>query len=167
MIEVTLKFPNVSAMLAAFAVINVPDSAVQEPAAPEAAPWFPPTPAAPDAPAETATAVVLTEPAPKKARKAKGADAAPAPAPATPETPITALFADPVPTPAPAVETAPTTATTVPSVDDCRAALTKVNEKFGMSVAYMMLTEQGAERVSLVPEAKRAEFIAACERKVA
>lgn len=130
-------------------------------------------------PAPVSTADVASSPAPALATL-------PAPAPHAPRRgrrpadPTSAPIASPGPTPSPAAPVAETAAppsapaapaaavsTTPPSVDDVRTALNGVNEKHGMGVCTALLTEFGAQRVSLVPEDKRVEFIAACKKKAA
>ena len=58
-------------------------------------------------------------------------------------------------------------ASSAPTLADLRAALSGVNEKHGMPAVVKMLADFGAERVSLVPEDKRTEFVAACNAKAA
>lgn len=122
--------------------------------------------------------VTLPVPAPraKRGRPAKPAD------PVTPISPAPAPSLPPAPSPAPSTtvdNSAPLAADKpvagvsssqqppAPTVDDVRKALGEVNNLFGMAVCTALLGEYGAERVSLVPEATRADFIRACNEKVA
>lgn len=194
-VEVILKFSSIAAMVETLGRLNSPftpappasaqdESGPKVTAPPEATTGFAQVlDGAASAPQSVATstdaAVTLPAAAPTAGRrgrkpKAEAPAASPVPPAAEPAPVATALFSDPLPaTPAPPIApvaeaaTSGTPASGSPSIDDCRAALGKVNEKHGMNIAYGMLQGVGAERVSLVPEDKRAQFIAACEAKAA
>ena len=118
--------------------------------------------------AAPAAPVTLPQPVPhtpRRGRKPKS-ESPSAPVAVSAEAPATAAPAAPAGS-ANGVPTPVASALSIPTVDDVRAALMPVNEAFGMFVCTGLLQQYGAQRVSLVPEAKRAEFIAACAKKVA
>jgi hypothetical protein len=65
------------------------------------------------------------------------------------------------PTSAPVADQAPLT------VDDARAALQKVMDKFGMAGATTFIAEQGFKRVTEIPAEKIEAFVTACNQKAA
>jgi hypothetical protein len=87
-------------------------------------------------------AVVAEEPRTTKIRKAKAA-----PAPAAQADPATITE-----------ETEPTTAT----VDDVRAAISAVNEKFGLVPARKVLNQFGVKRIPELKPEQYADFVKAC-----
>jgi hypothetical protein len=56
---------------------------------------------------------------------------------------------------------------TSPTLEQCVAALTKVNTAKNTDIAYKCLTDMGVKRCGEIPEARRAEFIAKCEAAAA
>lgn len=132
-----------------------------------------PVPATAETPAPAAAPVELPAPTPRATRTRKNPPPA-APAAVSTEAPVAAATAPALQVPAPAVAAPAASASspvppvaTVPTVDEVRYALSEVNSAFGMAVCTALLEEYGAQRVSLVPEAKRADFIKACQAKVA
>jgi translation initiation factor IF-2 len=145
-----------------------------------------PAPAAAAAPVVAAPApalsvpVELPAPAPRAPRKRRAAPTPPVAAPAATSTEAPAAAAT-APTPqasapavaAPAASASSSTAVpagaapVIPTIDEVRYALGEVNGVFGMAVCTSLLEQYGAQRVSLVPEAKRADFIKECQAKVA
>jgi hypothetical protein len=74
--------------------------------------------------------------------------------PVTPECPpATPTAAAPAPT--------PPAAPTVPTLDDVKAAMSKLSKAVNIDANIKMLAKFGVDRASALPEAKRAEFIAA------
>lgn len=125
------------------------------------------------------TAATLPIPAPRRGRPAKvspaalDANAASAVVPA-PVAPAAAVLSSPA-APAAALAQAheaqsavpPTPAVAVlPTVDETRAALHELSSALGMPVCVDLMKTYGADRVSTVPEARRAEFIKECKAKV-
>ena len=107
-----------------------------------------PAPVKPEAPAPVAPAAESETPKAKNRRgrppRVPGATKAVDPAPVSPEL-------------SRALDNAKVT------LDDVRAALSRVNEAKGMPVARAVLAQFGAARVSEVPMDKYADFILACE----
>lgn len=138
-----------------------------------------PVPAVPVAAEVPAGPASVDLPLPQRARKKREKDAPPlaaAPVAAQPPVSTPAPVAAPTPaaappSPAPAVASAPaagasTPAAPVPSIDEVRAALKLVadHEKLGYGKATELLTKLGVDRVSVVPEDKRAAFIDECKK---
>lgn len=177
-ISVTMKFSSFEAFAAVMAKLHPTAAetvAVVQPKVEATPPAEPPTP-----PADPADHVNLAEPKATTGRRRRKAADAPAPvvAPAAPVEPTPPAPAAPAvatnlfDTPPAATAAAPVAETPAapnpnPSIDECRKALSDVNDRFGMSVAHSMLGEVGAERISLIPEGRRAEFVANCKAKVA
>lgn len=153
--------------LAAISGVSLPEALGGHPAAPAPAATTPAPPPAPAtaAPATPADAAASLPPAsvPRATRK-RGA-AAPA-APVTPATPAAAVPPAAAPS-APSNDAPAAGASVVPSIDEVRCALGEVNGAFGMNACTELLKAIGVDRVSLVPEPKRAEFIKTCKDKVA
>jgi hypothetical protein len=122
------------------------------------------------APAATLPAPVPHTPRPgRKPRQVPPAAATP-PSPAaapSPEAPAAAATPPAPQAPVAAVAAPAASGLSIPTLDELRTALSDVNSVFGMAVCTSMLSDFGAQRVSLVPEDKRAEFIAACKEKIA
>ncbi len=134
-------------------------------------------------PAQPAAEVVLPQPEakkpgrPRKTESVSPAPASAAPAPSAPQ-PVAQESSTTPMAPASTPEAPPSSgdvqqgdgagaASSAPTLADLRAALSGVNEKHGMPAVVKMLADFGAERVSLVPEDKRTEFVAACNAKAA
>lgn len=86
---------------------------------------------------------------------------------AAPQSELEPVAAEPVaePEPAPEVQTtqpAETPAETSYTVDDARAALTRLNESKGLEEVRNLLMHFGATRISEVPVERLGELIAAC-----
>lgn len=54
----------------------------------------------------------------------------------------------------------------LPSLDDCRAALRRVSEAFGMSGTMAIVDTFGVDKVSEIPAEQRPKLIAACDARL-
>lgn len=54
----------------------------------------------------------------------------------------------------------------LPSLDDCRAALRRVSEAFGMSETMAIVDTFGVDKVSEIPAEQRPKLIAACDARL-
>lgn len=100
----------------------------------------------------------------EEAADAAAAQGAASPQPAAPSAPQAPVA--PAPQAAPQVAS-PAQGGPVPTLDQCVAALTKVNTQKTTDIAYKCLTDMGVKRCGEIPEARRAEFIAKCEAAAA